>query len=497
MRTLFLVLAAHGLLSAGVSVTSRDYDNANSGANTQETVLTPAILQGGKFGKICTFKFAVNQDRTWGQVLIDDGVGPSGHPIAITATNTNKVYGFDAYNCAPVWSVSLGAPYIVPPTSFTAEIVDGIAGVASTPVLDASAHVVYVMSHLANGTYKLFAFNTADGSQLHASPSAIIAGSNQGITFDGTEEYQRPALKLSGGLIFALFGSYSDDSLNWYGWIVTLSATTLAQQGIWVAEAGTPGGSAFWASGGGPSFDNSGNVIAPTGNNQALSGCPVYSETVVKLDPTLATLLDHFTPANCSTLNLGDLDLATSRTVTFNSGLNTLIIGKDPVAYVLTNSSMGTAAQSFVPGQGYATFNNYAVDPISNTLYLTGGYSPDGLWKYTWTGSAFTTPGTVGPDNYTYANSTLTISSNAGASGIVWRYGQYNPTTASSWRSQNVGVLRAYDATTLALLWTSEAQPGDAVGNWARWVPATVANGYGYAASSTALGGIVVYGVRP
>ena len=56
------------------------------------------------------------------------------------------------------------------------------------------------------------------------------------------------------------------------------------------------------------------------------------------------------------------------------------------------------------------------------------------------------------------------------------------------------GILRAYDATTLADLWNSEAIPADSLGNWAKFVPPVIANGKVYVASFS--NSIVVYGVN-
>src|SRR5271170_4236659 len=146
---LFAMLAATVASGAQRVITSQ-YNNARTGANTGETILTPRNVNAQQFGKIFTLK--VDGD-IYAQPLFLGGVeipGKGQHDVLFVATEHDSVYAFDAYGkpATPLWQVSflkdgvttvpardLDCPFIVPEV-----------GITSTPVIDADTGTIYVLA---------------------------------------------------------------------------------------------------------------------------------------------------------------------------------------------------------------------------------------------------------------------------------------------------------------------------------------------------------------
>jgi outer membrane protein assembly factor BamB len=85
----------------------------------------------------------------------------------------------------------------------------------------------------------------------------------------------------------------------------------------------------------------------------------------------------------------------------------------------------------------------------------------------------------------------LSVSANGASEAILW---VAIPLNGDANKSPLVtGVLRAFDATSLKEIWNSQS-PGNEVGNFAKFVPPTVANGRVYLATYD--GRLDVYGLR-
>src|SRR5438046_2238343 len=92
---------------AQVNVTTQHNDNSRTGANTQETILTPANTNSAQFGKL--FSVAVD-GSVYAQPLYLSGVTINGgtHNVLYVATEHDSVYALDADTSAILWHVSLG-----------------------------------------------------------------------------------------------------------------------------------------------------------------------------------------------------------------------------------------------------------------------------------------------------------------------------------------------------------------------------------------------------
>lgn len=96
-----------------MNVLTRSFDVARTGANTQESVLTPQNVGSNLLVKL--FSLHVNDDpRIEAQPLYVKGVHtPQGvRDVVYVCTMANNVWAFDATNGQPVWNrpVNLGRP---------------------------------------------------------------------------------------------------------------------------------------------------------------------------------------------------------------------------------------------------------------------------------------------------------------------------------------------------------------------------------------------------
>src|SRR4051794_27955230 len=105
-----------------VNVTTWHNDLTRQGDNTAETILTPANVNSGNFGKL--FSYAVT-----GQVYAEPlyasnlNMGALGtHNVVFVATENNDVYAFDAVNNGAggglLWHVNLGLAAAVSAQNF-------------------------------------------------------------------------------------------------------------------------------------------------------------------------------------------------------------------------------------------------------------------------------------------------------------------------------------------------------------------------------------------
>src|ERR1035438_4191140 len=103
-----LPIAAILILPIQAQVTTSQYDNARTGANVNETTLTPQNVNAARFGKL----FALQADGDiYAQPLYLPGVeipGKGKHNVVFIATEHDSVFAFDADGqpSTPLWQVS-------------------------------------------------------------------------------------------------------------------------------------------------------------------------------------------------------------------------------------------------------------------------------------------------------------------------------------------------------------------------------------------------------
>ncbi len=520
-----LIAAAIGLLAEGhaaaqTAVVTQDYDNARSGANLAETMLTPATVAAGSFGKV--FAYPVD-DEVFAQPLYVPGLSINGgtHNVVVIATMSNSVYAFDADNPAtanaPLWSVNLGPP--APSAKFIWFAGSGLLsnGILSTPVIDPASNTLYVVSQLWNSStqslsFLLHALDLLTGIEKSGGPVVISAPG-----FNADVNIQRAGLLLLNGVLYLGIASHADLRNNvatgqaegYVGMVLAYDAGTLLPLGSFDAEPGGIG-AAVWAGGRGLASD--GVYIYAVTANAIKTGTADYSESFVKLNPTTLTVADYFVDPNQGCLNTLDLDLSSAGPqVVSLDGANLLVGGgKQGKVYALDLSQtlQGQSAVHFWGTTNYALLpadGGSCVDPRpgahgwlqgsdtalwlnpSGTSYYYALGNNDQLLSWAISGTTFT-PSSSNTLT-TAAINALALSANGGAGGILWVESNSAPAMLSAFNAAPAGGQ-------LAMLWSSrQVAARDALGSIGRYSVPTVANGRVYV--GTASNQVAVYGLLP
>jgi len=343
LRAPLLFLAVSSLVAIGSmnawgqgsnNVLTQHNDVSRSGANLNETILTPSSVNVSNFGKLFTNSVdgaVYAQPLYVSNVIIGDG---NPHNVVYVATENNSVYAFDADSAGVTyWQKNFGAPWN--PGS-CGDLVP-VVGITGTPVIDLSTNTLYVDTKLGSGlnnttgTHQLHALSIIDGSEKFGGPVTISA-----TKFNGTLNAQRPGLLLSNGVVYLGYGSHCDSG-SYHGFLLGYDAHTLSQ--VYPLNI-TPTGSlgAIWQSGTGPSTDGDGNIIVLTGNG-TYDGVSNFGESFLKLSSSLI-FEDSETPVNFDDLNLHDQDLGSSGAMLLPPHF-VMGMGKDGVLRLVDRNNMG------------------------------------------------------------------------------------------------------------------------------------------------------------
>jgi Bacterial Ig-like domain (group 3)/MBG domain (YGX type)/PQQ enzyme repeat len=513
---LFLLLFGANALGQ-VNVYTRSYDNSRTGDNLQESTLTKANVNAVNFGKL----FTVHTDgEIFAQPLYVSNLTINGavHNVVFVASMRNTIYAIDATSGTVLWSQNYGTP-IYPPDVETDQNVSWSTriGILSTPVIDPATNYMYFVEGIeplgtTNVSYQLNAIDITTGEPVHGSP-VTISGSYQTadltapITFNATIENQRPALGLANGNVYIAFSSHEDQNA-YHGWVFAYSISTLAQTGVYSdTTIGTLGG--IWQAGQGPAIDANGNVYYSTGNGSfglTPNDLPQTGNSFIKLSPNLA-LEDYFTPSDSAANNSYDWDLGAGGLMLLPNTNYAVGGGKPGILFMADTTNMGkfNASTDQVHQEFQAVYGNgtqhihggpvYFDSTVNGpSIFLWGENDKLRAFQYNAsTGYLNTTPfatGTMTAPAYN-ANGAmpggfLSISADGSSNGILWASTPYN---ADALKNLVPGVLYAFDADTLQLLWTDKTNDArDEVGTFAKYVPPVVANGKMYVPNFGALG---------
>jgi hypothetical protein len=483
------------------------YDAAQSGANTREQALTPALVNTSNFGKIASYSVDGN---VLGQPLYMAGVtipDKGVHNVVFVGTTHDSVYAFDAdgKTSTPLWKRSFidtaNGITTYPPvdTCCVTEV-----GISSTMVIDPSTGTIYVVAATKeNGTYihRLHALDVTTGAERTNSPveiTASVAGTGDSSS-DGTVQFipfyhlQRAALLLANGAVYVSYASFNDVR-PYHGWLMGYDATTLQQIGVFCTSPdGFEGG--IWNSGGGPTADSSGAIYVATGNGTytAASGGRDYSQSIVKLDRNL-NVLDYFTPFDWSATNKIDRDIGASNVMLLPSVPNGVPahtatnVNKAGYLYVMNYDQLGRFHSGSNSGieQTITGFNLIRVTPAywNNSLYFAPLDST--LRRLTLGSSGFSsTASSQTSFTFPYPGTPAVISADGNTNGIVW----------ATKHSGGAAVIYAFDANDLTkMLWASSNTSRDTANTSVRFSVPMVVNGRMYMAGKSAL---VIYGLLP
>jgi uncharacterized protein (TIGR03437 family) len=498
----FLLAAA---APAQVNVLTGSYDNQRTNSNLQETILNQSNVNTANFGKI---GYLPVDGEIYAQPLYASGIQITGqglHNVVYVATMHDSVYAIDAdkpSSPTPLWSVNLGPS--VPSWVLSFNDILPEVGILSTPVIDLTRQVIYVVSDTLEAgipAFSLHALSLADGQEMLGGPvtiSASLPGHGAGntggtVTFNPSIELQRPAIALANGKLYLCFGSRADMG-NWHGWLMSYDAATLKQIAF-VNTSANGYGASIWHSGLAPAIDASGNVYVATGNGD-FDGSVNFSESVLKFSGADLTLADWYTPNTWDDLNSTDSDLGSSGVILLPATSQVVTAGKSGDLFLVKSDSMGHLG----PKNTSTVQNIQANQAGTHTLALWNSPSNPVLYihesnhalsafdivngRINATASSVFTPN----PSTVFANVAISSDSNGPGSAIVWySVANYNVT-------QQPGTLHALDASDLTHeLWNSDMVATDAMGRFAKFVVPTVANGRVYV--PTFSNELVIYGL--
>lgn len=488
-----------------VSVLTQHNDNARTGLNASETILTTTNVNVTTFGKLFAQPvdgLVVAQPLYLPSVSIP-GLGK--HNVVYAVTQHDSVYAFDAdsdtgSNANPLWNVSFltaGAttvPIAEQGCGSTTQFTE--IGVLPTPVIDAASGTIYVEAKTKeNGTYvhRLHALDIATGQEKFGGPTVIAAsvtGKLGTVKFDNLSQLERPGLLLVGGTVYLTFGSSGCDGGPTHGWVLAYDAHMLQQTAVMNASPDDPEGrNAIWQSGTGPAADASGNVYFETANGpfDADSGGRDYGDSFLRLAKSGSgfTVVDYFTPFNQKFLHTNDIDLGSSGLVLIPDQAGThphLAIGsgKEGSVYVVDRDNMGH--YNPVDNSQIVQFLDHAV----GSMFSAPAY---------WNGKVYFAGAVKGLQSFSLSNGLLSPASQAGATCCM-----HVPSISANGTNEgivwilNANTLIAFDAVDLThkLYDSKQAGTRDLLGTAAHFNVPTIANGKVYVGADMQL---VVYGL--
>ena len=489
---------------AQADVTTWHNDNARTGQNLSEAILTPSRVNSANFGLL----FSVPVDgKVDAEPLYTSAVSVPGKGtlnLGIAATEHDTVYVFNADTGTVVWSRSmLASGETTSDTRGCDQVVPEI-GITATPVIDraAGAHgtlYLVAMSKDGNGNYyqRLHALDLATGAEQPNSPVNIAASypgtgdnsSNGRVIFDPKQYKERPGLLLSNGTLYTTWASHCDIQ-PYTSWNIAYNPATLRQTAVINL---TPNGNeaAPWNAGAGPAADSAGNIYSALGNgtfetNLTANGFPAkadFGNAIVKLSTANGSLAvsDYWTMYNSQSESGVDTDLGSGGLmllpdVTDSAG-NTrhlaVVAGKDSNLYVADRDNLG----KFNPNNNS---NLYQEIPsiLSNGVWSSPAYfnnrvyygSVNSILRAFDINSARLSnqPTSSSTASFNYPGTTPSISAYGNTNGIVWALQNSSP-----------AILHAFDANNLNTELYNSGQAGtrDSFGPGNKFITPTIANG--------------------
>ncbi len=481
-----------------VVVPTWHYDNSRSGANTYETILTPANVNRDQFGLL--FSQAVDGAVVAEPLYVPNlSIAGGFHNVVFVVTQHDSVYAFDAAgntgsNASPLWKVNFTNPSAgvttVPvnvagcgATTLFTEL-----GIVGTPAIDTTNGTMYLVAETYENNavvHRLHALNIMNGQEAPGSP-VVIQGSvvvnGKKVTFQDKNQMNRPGLLLLGGVVYVAFGSTGCHGI---GWVMAYDATTLQQRAVFNA-APTGIGAGIWQAGGGLSADADGNVYLSTADGpfDVNTGGQDYGDSIIKLTLTPSGLVvsDYFTPYNEADMDSQDRDLGSSGLLIIpdqRGDFPHLLAGggKDGEIYLVNRDNMGR----FNPAQDNAVHEltnapMYATPVYWNqNVYVTGQH----VQKYSLDSGVLNFSSQTYPLGNVYPP---VISANLSTNGIVW--------------VMNAKNLLAFNALNLSQKYYDSTEMGtrDTLPPVNHFVTPTVADGRVYVGTTRSL---AVFGLLP
>jgi hypothetical protein len=312
--------------------------------------------------------------------------------------------------------------------------------------------------------------------------------------FDSCVQNERSAVLLFNGRLYVVYGGLDGDCGNYQGWVIGVSTANPTNVVTWKTNATS--GSGIWGTSGAATDGIS--VYVATTNTNARPSFPTTwdagnSEAVIRLSPSLAFTengANFFAPSKDARNNnqdwyandVADADLGSSGVVLVDAPGATpsqlaFAVGKTQYAYLIDRNNLGGISPGISPvlphtdGMVFGSLLSY--NTAKPATYVSGHFNVSGAGFCPSTGGDMMTVlqvthtqppklqfawcGNMGGDSGPIVSTTDALGNQA----ILWTYG-----------AANDEVVRAYDADTGALLFTSVALPGST-----HWISPMIAGG--------------------
>jgi outer membrane protein assembly factor BamB len=456
--------------STTVDVLTFQYDLSRSGVTSAETILTPANVTAGSFGKLATLPVDGNvyaQPLYVSKLVTATGV----RDVVFVATQHDSVYAFDAATSELLWHDALleTGETPVPSADTLAPDISPEIGITGTPVIDRTAELLYVVTKAkrADKTYvqRLHALHLADGTEGAGAP-VVIAAQLRGtssdakdglLSFEPLRHNQRAALALIGGKVVIAWASHGDNE-PYHGWLMAYDTADLARPPAAFLTSPDGLGGGIWMGASGPTADADGNIYVASGNGPVDEDDDTrtnfgLSALRMRLDGGAFTVQDFFSPHETSDLNAGDLDFGTSAPILLpdraTAPIRRLVVaGKTGWLYVLDRDDLGGydsetdhVVQMLQTGSAFLISNPVFFD---NRLYVLPHQAPLMAFEIDpATGLFYDGPSFVADTCMTCFDrgSTPSISAEGTKNAILWVLDN------GGYKTGAPAILHAYDAT--------------------------------------------------
>ena len=448
------------------------YDPARSGVNPAPQTLTSANV--GKLTKLWQARLPDVADSS--PILLHALPFPGGpRDVLYLTTRDGRLLALDASDGALLWS----------------QQPSGLKITNSSPVADPAR--AYVYAYGLDGA--LHRYNPITGKE------ATGGGWPVRITLMTQTEKEGSALNLANGRIYVTTGGYIGDAPPYQGHVVTIDQATgaatvfnsLCSNLPRLLQASDCSGedSGIWSRGGAVIDPTNGDVYVDTGNGpyDANQGGYDYGDSILRLSPDGARLLDSFTPPDFQQLDEGDVDLGSSAPALLpriNQSATPLLLvqgGKDGVFRLINRTDMS--------GQGGPGHLGGELQAIQLGCGL---YTQPAIWTNPSTGQVwvFVTTG-CGMRAYRVETSASGVTRLAEA----WHNGDSmtSPVIAGGMLvAAGSNIVRAYDLTSGRVLWGSDQASANGSIGGIHWESPIVVGGALYIADENAT--ITCYGLK-
>ncbi len=495
-------------------MTTYHNDNARSGQNLGEKILTPSNVNSSSFGKL----FVISVDgKVDAQPLYLTQVSISNqgtHNVVYLATEHGSVYGVDADSGTVLWQVSMLAAGETTSDDHSCGQVTPEIGVTATPVIDPKAGphgTIYVvaMSKDGSGNYhqRLHALDATTGAEEFGGPRDIQASfpgtgdnsSGGNVIFAPGQYEERAGLLLLNGVVYTAWTSHCDFR-PYTGWIMGFDQSTLAQVSVLnVTPNGNEG--SVWMSGAGLAADTSGNIFLLDANGTFDStldanGFPSqgdFGNAFLKISTAnKLSVADYFEMFNQGAENGSDEDLGSGGALVLpdlTDGMGhtrhlAVGAGKDSNIYVVDRDAMGKFNSNtnnvYQELQGALSGSVFSMPAyFNNTVYF--GAVGDRIKAFAISNAQVaSTPASQTGNAFGYPGATPSISSDGTSNAILWAA-----------ENSGTAVLHAYDATSLSheLYNSNQASGGrDQFGAGNKFITPMITNGKVYVGTTNGVG---------